>query len=70
MTVKKLAIISLSRGLLGEPFIKHAEELGFKRLHSYGIEVVTPVKELIFFKVIPKPVHRICWMLSPIRLLI
>ena len=40
-TVKKLAIISLSRGLLGEPFMKHEEELGFKRLHSYGIEVVT-----------------------------
>ena len=41
MTVKKIAIISLSRGLLGEPFIKHEEELGFRRLRSYGIEVVT-----------------------------
>ena len=41
MTVKKLAIISLSRGLLGEPFIKHEEELGFRRLRAYGIEVVT-----------------------------
>ena len=43
MTVKKIAIISLSRGLLGEPFIKHAEELGFRRLRAYGIEVVTTV---------------------------
>ena len=41
MTVKKIAIISLSRGLLGEPFIQHEEEIGFKRLRSYGIEVVT-----------------------------
>ena len=65
MTVKKLAIISLSRGLLGEPFIKHAEELGFKRLRSYGIEVVTTTNAC---KVILKPVRRIYWMLSPIRL--
>lgn len=41
MTVKKIAIISLSRGLLGEAFIKHEEEIGFKRLRSYGIEAVT-----------------------------
>ena len=41
MAVKKIAVISLSRGLLGEPFIKHEEEIGFRRLRAYGIEVVT-----------------------------
>ena len=41
MPVKKIAIISLSRGLLGESFIQHEEDIGMRRLWSYGIEVVT-----------------------------
>lgn len=36
----KVAIISLSRGLLGEPFIKHELDLGIKRLKEYGLDVV------------------------------
>lgn len=37
--VKAITIISLSRGLLGEPFIKHELEIGVKRLKEYGIRV-------------------------------
>lgn len=33
----KVAIVSLSRGLLGEPFIKHELELGIKRLEEVGL---------------------------------
>ena len=33
----KVAIVSLSRGLLGEPFIKHELELGMKRLEEMGL---------------------------------
>ena len=39
--IKKLAIISLSSGILGEPFIRHEVKIGMKRLHDYGLEVVT-----------------------------
>lgn len=38
--VKKIAIISLSRGLLGEPFIAHELKIGLERLKKYGLEVV------------------------------
>ncbi len=41
MPVKKIAIISLSRGLLGESFIQYEEDIGMRRLRSYGIKVVT-----------------------------
>lgn len=36
----KVAIISLSRGLLGMPFAKHELEIGIKRLKQYGLEPV------------------------------
>ena len=36
----KVAIISLSRGLLGMPFIKHELDLGIKRLKEFGLEPV------------------------------
>ncbi len=36
----KVAIISLSRGLLGMPFIKHELDLGLKRLKEFGLEPV------------------------------
>ena len=39
--IKKVAIISLSRGTLGEPFISHELEIGLNRLKNYGLEVVT-----------------------------
>lgn len=38
MKVKKIGIVSLSSGILGEDFIKHEIELGLKRLTDYGIE--------------------------------
>lgn len=39
--IKKVAIISLSRGILGEPFISHELEIGLNRLKRYGLEVIT-----------------------------
>ncbi len=36
----KVAIVSLSRGLLGMPFVKHELELGIKRLKEFGLEPV------------------------------
>ena len=36
----KVAIVSLSRGLLGMPFIKHELDLGIKRLKEMGLEPV------------------------------
>ncbi len=39
--IKKVAIISLSRGILGEPFVQHEVAIGMKRLQDYGLEVVT-----------------------------
>lgn len=38
--IKKIGIVSLSRGLLGEPFVQHEVRIGQKRLVEYGIEVV------------------------------
>lgn len=39
MRVKKIGIISLSDGMLGENFTKHNLDIGKKRLREYGIEV-------------------------------
>ena len=39
--VKKIAIISLSRGILGESFVQHEVKIGKQRLKDYGVEVVT-----------------------------
>ena len=39
MKVKKIGIVSLSRGILGEDFIKHELEIGKKRINDYGIEL-------------------------------
>ena len=36
----KVAIVSLSRGLLGMPFIKHELDLGLKRLKEFGLEPI------------------------------
>jgi len=38
--VKKIGIVSLSRGIIGESFVKHEVDLGIKRLKEYGLEVV------------------------------
>jgi len=37
--VKDITIVSLSRGLLGMPYVKHELDIGLKRLESYGINV-------------------------------
>lgn len=36
----KVAVISLSSGMLGESFLKHQLDIGVKRLNSFGLEVV------------------------------
>ncbi len=33
----KIAIVSLSSGILGEPFVKHELELGIKRMEEFGL---------------------------------
>ena len=37
--VKNVAIVSLSRGLLGEPFVKFELEIGLRRLKEFGLNV-------------------------------
>ncbi|MBQ6332206.1 MAG: LD-carboxypeptidase [Clostridia bacterium] len=37
--VKTVCIVSLSRGLLGEPRVKHELEIGVRRLNEYGLDV-------------------------------
>ncbi|MEG1073176.1 MAG: LD-carboxypeptidase [Oscillospiraceae bacterium] len=37
--VKQVAIVSLSRGILGEPFMKHELKIGLERLEHYGLNV-------------------------------
>lgn len=37
--VKKIALVSLSSGILGEELAKHELETGVKRLENYGLEV-------------------------------
>ena len=37
--IKNVAIVSLSRGTIGEPFVKHEVDLGVERLRSMGLNV-------------------------------
>lgn len=37
--IKKIAIVSLSSGILGEEFVRHEAEIGIKRLEEYGLEI-------------------------------
>ncbi len=39
MKVKKIGIVSLSSGVLGEDFVTHEVKIGIERLKKYGIEV-------------------------------
>ena len=39
MKVKKIGIVSLSSGVLGEDFVAHEVKIGIERLKEYGIEV-------------------------------
>lgn len=39
MKVKKIGIVSLSSGVLGEDFVAHEVKIGIERLKKYGIEV-------------------------------
>ena len=37
--VKTVGIVSLSSGVIGEPFVRHELELGLRRLRAYGLNV-------------------------------
>ena len=37
--IKNVAIVSLSRGIIGEPFVRHELEIGVKRLRDFGLNV-------------------------------
>ncbi len=37
--IKDITIVSLSKGILGEPFIRHELEIGLARLKSFGLNV-------------------------------
>ncbi len=37
--VRNLAIVSLSRGIIGEPFVRFEVEIGLRRLREYGLNV-------------------------------
>ena len=37
--IKNIAIVSLSRGVLGEAFAQHEVEIGLQRLAEYGVNV-------------------------------
>ena len=37
--IKTVQIVSLSSGILGEPFVAHELALGVKRLEEYGLTV-------------------------------
>ena len=53
----KIAIVSLSRGLLGMPFCKHELEIGIKRLKEFGLEpVIMPnaLKDLKHLEELPE----------------
>ena len=37
--IRNIAIVSLSSGILGEPFVRYEVEIGLKRLRDYGLNV-------------------------------
>ncbi|MBR6015056.1 MAG: LD-carboxypeptidase, partial [Firmicutes bacterium] len=37
--IKTVGIVSLSRGTIGEDFVKHEVDLGIRRLKDFGLEV-------------------------------
>lgn len=39
MKVKKIGIVSLSSGIMGEDFVRHELEIGINRLREYGVEI-------------------------------
>lgn len=53
----RVAIVSLSSGMLGEEFCSHNIEIGVKRLEEYGLEVVfmpNALKGINYLKEHPK----------------
>ena len=37
--IRTVGIVSLSSGILGEPFVQHEVRLGLARLQDYGLQV-------------------------------
>ena len=40
--IKTVTVVSLSRGILGESFVRHELDIGVKRLTDMGLEVRFP----------------------------
>ena len=58
----KVAIVSLSSGMLGEEFCSHDIEIGVKRLKEYGLEPVfmpNTLKGIEYLKEHPEPERKI-----------
>lgn len=59
MKVKKVAIVSLSSGTIGEEFAKHEVEIGLRRLEAYGLQVnMMPHAQMGIDYVKKHPEHR------------
>ena len=57
MKVKKIGIVSLSSGMMGEDFLKHNVDIGLNRLKKYGVEIKfmpNSLKGIDFIKNNPK----------------
>ena len=68
--VKNVAIVSLSSGILGEPFVRFEVEIGLCRLKAYGLNVKCmphALKGLEYVKNHPEKRAGICWKPSGIR---
>ena len=61
--VKKIGIVSLSSGILGDSFIEYELKIGMERLNKYGIELEflpNALKGIDFIKITLKAERRIC----------
>ncbi len=55
--IKNIAIVSLSSGILGEPFIEFEKDIGVRRLKEFGLNVKFmphALSGIEYIKIIPK----------------
>lgn len=71
----KVAIVSLSSGMLGEAFCSHNIEIGVKRLREYGLEtsfMPNSLKGIEYLKANPKArakdLKMLLWMIQLLAL--
>ena len=66
----KVALVSLSSGMLGEDFARHELEIGLRRLEAYGLRVKFARHALMgldYVKTTRRTGRRICWKPLPTR---